>query len=242
MQLPLLNAPSWETALKPALTADYFDTLTERINDAYTTSSCYPPLPLIWTALERCPLYEVRVVIVGQDPYHGADQAHGLAFSVTRGTPIPPSLRNIFKEMRTDVGGTIPNHGDLTHLAEQGVLLLNTTLTVQAGAPGSHRDFGWETFTDTIITTISRECDSVIFLLWGAPAQKKAALIDDHKHLVLTAPHPSPLSAYRGFFGSHHFSQANAYLTNHGRTNITWLTSTPDDSPHTQSQMLLRTK
>lgn len=223
MPLPILNDPSWRSALQSALTADYFKHLSERITQAYTTATCYPPLEAVWTALELCPLTEVKVVIVGQDPYHGSNQAHGLAFSVTDSAKIPPSLRNIFKEIQQDIGGTIPNHGDLTYLAHQGVLLLNTTLTVEAALPGSHQGLGWETLTDTIITTISRECNSVVFLLWGSPAQKKANLITESKHLILTAPHPSPLSSYRGFFGCKHFSQTNNYLLKHGRKPINWL-------------------
>jgi len=182
----------------------------------------YPPADMIFHALELCAPSDVKVVILGQDPYHGHGQAMGLAFSVLGGTPIPPSLNNIFKELSSDLSLPIPQSGNLSHWANQGVLLLNATMTVVAGTPGSHQGKGWEQFTDHIITTIAQEQEHVVFLLWGKYAEAKASLIDPTKHLILTAPHPSPLSAHRGFFGCKHFSQANSYLRQHDRKSIEW--------------------
>jgi uracil-DNA glycosylase len=182
----------------------------------------FPPGPEIFAAFDLTPFDRVRVVVLGQDPYHGAGQAHGLAFSVRRGVRPPPSLENIFQELRTDLGVTRPAHGDLSAWARQGVLLLNTVLTVRENTAFSHRDHGWETFTDRVIDTLATRRDGLVFLLWGAPAGKKAARIDRNRHLVLTAPHPSPLSASRGFFGSRPFSRINAWLVERGEAAIDW--------------------
>lgn len=182
----------------------------------------YPSDENIFRALDLTPLNNVKVVILGQDPYHGAGQAHGLSFSVGRDTKIQPSLRNIYKELNDDLGMEIPPHGHLENWARQGVLLLNTTLTVEAGQAGSHAGKGWEEFTDTIIKTINDQCRNVVFMLWGSHAQSKKDMINPHRHLILTAPHPSPLSAHRGFLGCKHFSKANEYLTARGITEIDW--------------------
>ena len=213
---------SWKAALAQEFTAPYFSTLTTRVREAYRTSTVYPSPPHIFHALECCPLPQVQVVILGQDPYHGPGQAHGLAFSVPDGVAVPPSLRNIYKEIKADMGTPVPESGNLERWAAQGVLLLNATLTVPAGTAGGHQGWGWEQFTDAIITTVSRERDHVVFLLWGRYARNKRTLIDPARHLVLEAPHPSPLSAHQGFFGCRHFSQTNAYLAAHGGTPITW--------------------
>lgn len=182
----------------------------------------YPPEALIFNALNTTALRKVKVVILGQDPYHGPRQAHGLAFSVQKGVALPPSLKNIYKEIEREFLTTMPPHGDLTSWAEQGVLLLNATLTVRATQAGSHQKRGWETFTDMIIRTVNKEKDHVVFILWGAYAQKKGAFINQERHLVLQGPHPSPLSAHRGFFGCGHFKAANDYLIEHGQTPIDW--------------------
>jgi uracil-DNA glycosylase len=213
---------SWNTILSSEFTKPYWHQLWDKITAAATQSTVYPPLPQVFRALNDCPFPTIRVVILGQDPYHGPGQADGRAFSVPDSTAIPPSLRNIYQEIAADTGVTPPASGDLTRLATQGVLLLNTTLTVQAGTAGSHHGWGWEQFTDAVITTISDTHEHVVFLLWGAYAQSKRHLIDETKHLVLAAPHPSPLSAYRGFFGCKHFSQTNAYLALHGQPPIIW--------------------
>lgn len=182
----------------------------------------YPPEPEVFAAFDHTPLDRVRVVVVGQDPYHGPGQAMGLSFSVPRGVDVPPSLRNVFTELGTDLGIDRPPHGDLTTWADQGVLLLNSSLTVRAQEAGSHAGAGWQRLTDAAIRAVSDRCDHVVFLLWGRHAQSKQALVDVDRHLVLTAPHPSPLSASRGFFGCRHFSRANAYLVEHGREPIDW--------------------
>ena len=187
----------------------------------------YPSNQDRWNALIHTPFSDVRVVIVGQDPYHGPGQAHGLSFSVPQGQPLPPSLRNIFQELHTDVGGTIPAHGDLTHWAQQGVLLLNTSLSVRAHEAGSHQGQGWEELTDALLQAISQHHEHVVFVLWGSHAQKKKHLIDPKKHLLLTCVHPSPLSAYRGFFGSRPFSQINHWLLKHNLNPIEW--TAPND-------------
>lgn len=215
---------SWLTALAPEFDKLYFSILTDRIRQAYLHEGpIYPPGNLIFRALDACPLPRVRVVILGQDPYHGAGQAEGLAFSVPSGVPLPPSLQNIKKEIATDLGhaSSLPD-GHLLPWAEQGVLLLNTTLTVAAGRAASHQGLGWETFTDAIIETVNRHCEHVVFLLWGTPARRKASMIDRSRHLILEAPHPSPLSAHRGFFGCRHFSQTNDYLVRWGKEPIHW--------------------
>lgn len=214
--------PSWKAALADEFIKPYWQTLTTTIREAYLTQTVYPPSPQVFTALNLCPLPKVKVIILGQDPYHGPGQAHGLAFSVQSGTPLPPSLRNIHQELADDIGCEVPADGDLTHWAEQGVLLLNTTLTVQAGAPLSHRDLGWEIFTDIIIKTLAQETRPLVFLLWGKHAQSKQVHIDTNRHLILTAPHPSPLSAHRGFFGCKHFSKTNEFLRETGQTPIDW--------------------
>ena len=182
----------------------------------------YPSPENIFAALNATPLDRVRVVILGQDPYHGPKQAHGLSFSVPEGVAIPPSLRNIYKEIVSDLGGTIPTHGNLIQWANQGVLLLNSVLSVQAGQAASHQGRGWEQFTDRIIETLNREREKLVFMLWGAYAQTKGRSIDRQRHLVLAAPHPSPLSAYRGFLGCKHFSQTNAYFNSIGQADIDW--------------------
>lgn len=213
---------SWKQVLTTDINAPYFQTLAQRVRTAYLTKSVYPPPHSLFRALELCPFPKVKVVILGQDPYHGPGQAHGLAFSVPENTRIPPSLQNIYKEITSDLRVPMPASGNLERWAIQGVLLLNTTLTVEDGKAGSHQGWGWETFTDAIIQTLSHQREHVVFLLWGNHAKKKAALIDTSKHLVLTAPHPSPLSAHRGFLGCKHFSQANKYLQMHNRTPIDW--------------------
>lgn len=192
------------------------------IQEKSSGKKIFPPSKLIFNAFNSTPLDKVKVVIIGQDPYHGPDQAHGLCFSVQAGVAIPPSLQNIFKEQQRDLGLPLPSHGCLQSWAEQGVLLLNATLTVEQERAGSHQGRGWETFTDKVIQLVSRETSSVVFLLWGSYAQKKSALIDASKHLILKAPHPSPLSAYRGFIGCGHFSAANKYLKEQGRSPVVW--------------------
>ncbi len=213
---------SWTEVLTDEFTKPYFIELTEKIRAAYITSTIYPPPKQLFGAFTLCPFKEVKVVILGQDPYHGPGQAHGLAFSVADEVRIPPSLRNIYKEMRSDVGAAVATSGDLSRLATQGVLLLNTSLTVESGAPASHADWGWHDFTDAVIEIISDKKEHVVFLLWGSHAIAKASLIDTKKHLVLSAPHPSPLSAHRGFFGCRHFSQTNAYLQTYNKKPIKW--------------------
>ena len=214
--------PSWQEALAAEFEAPYFSALTDFVRAEYAAGTCYPPAGEIFAAFDRCPFPEVKVVLLGQDPYHGAGQAEGLCFSVRDGVPPPPSLHNIFKELHTDLGAPVPTSGSLRRWADQGVLLLNATLTVRAGAAGSHQGQGWETFTDAVIRTLSARREGIVFLLWGAYAGRKAALIDSARHCILTAPHPSPLSAYRGFFGSRPFSQANTYLTARGEKPIQW--------------------
>lgn len=215
--------PSWKAALTEEFSKPYFSELTDFVREAYQTALVYPPAPLIFNALDSCPLSQIRVVILGQDPYHGAGQAHGLSFSVPEGVAHPPSLINIFKELESDIGKVYPNSGSLTSWASQGVLLLNATLTVEAGRAGSHQNKGWEQFTDAVIGVTSTQCDHIVFLLWGNYAKQKGKRIDCDKHLVLSSGHPSPLSANRGlWFGNRHFSQANTYLKSKGRTPIHW--------------------
>lgn len=214
--------PDWKTILATEIEKTYFTHLMSEVSFAYKTKVIYPPQEKIFAAFTHCPFENVRVIILGQDPYHTEGHAHGLAFSVPAGVPIPPSLRTIYKEIAADTGVTPPASGNLQRLATQGVLLLNSTLTVEAGKAGSHQGKGWEQFTDAVIKKISEKKSQVVFLLWGAQAQRKQVLIDTSKHLVLTAPHPSPLSAYRGFFGCKHFSQTNAYIQQHNQTPITW--------------------
>jgi len=214
--------PSWKLALQSEFNKDYFVKLTTFVRDEYKTKLTFPPASLIFNAFDQCPFDNVKVVIIGQDPYHGDGQAHGLCFSVNEGVPFPPSLLNIFKEIDRDLGKSMPTSGNLTRWAQQGVLLLNATLTVQAHMAGSHQNHGWETFTDAVIQKLATEKEHLVFLLWGSYAQKKGAFIDSNKHLVLKSVHPSPLSAYRGFIGNNHFSLANAYLKNSGKPEINW--------------------
>jgi uracil-DNA glycosylase len=213
---------SWKVRLKEEFEKPYFSDLTNFVKSEYATQKIYPPGSLIFNAFEKCPFDKVKVVILGQDPYHEPGQAHGLCFSVPDGISFPPSLQNIFKEIKNDLVLPIPKSGNLERWAEQGVFLLNSTLTVRAHQAGSHQKKGWETFTDNVIHFLSESEDHLVFLLWGAYAQRKGELIDSGKHLVLNSVHPSPLSAHRGFFGNHHFSKANEYLINHGKTPISW--------------------
>lgn len=213
---------SWKEALMPEFSKDYFIRLTDFVRKEYHETTVYPPGKLIFNAFNLCPFDKVKVVIIGQDPYHGPGQAHGLCFSVNDGIQPPPSLVNIFKEINNDLGKPIPQSGNLTRWAEQGVLLLNATLTVRAHQAGSHQRRGWEEFTDAVIRKLAEEKSNLVFILWGAYAQKKGAFIDRSKHFVLTSVHPSPLSAHSGFFGNHHFSLANDYLVKNGKTAIDW--------------------
>jgi uracil-DNA glycosylase len=212
----------WRDALSAFIATPQFAALQTFVREIYTQEQVLPPKETIYAALQLCPLAQTRVVILGQDPYPTPGHAHGLAFSVQQPVQPPPSLRNILKEIETDVGPSQIQGGDLTPWAEQGVLLLNAILTVRAGAPLSHAGKGWEAFTDEIIKTVSEKGEHVVFLLWGSKAKAKRCLIDTSRHLILTAAHPSPLSAWNGFFGCRHFSAANAFLTAHGRTPIQW--------------------
>ena len=213
---------SWRQVLQPEFDKPYFELLTNFVRRAYRTTQCFPPAGQIFRAFDLCPFDKVRVVIIGQDPYHDFNQAHGLCFSVQEGVPAPPSLVNIYKEIQRDLGKPIPTSGNLTHWAEQGVLLLNATLTVEAHRAGSHQGKGWEELTDAAIQALNSKRSNIVFMLWGSYAQRKGQFIDRDRHLVLTAVHPSPLSAYRGFIGCGHFSQANAYLQQHGQAPINW--------------------
>lgn len=213
---------SWKQHLMPEFDKPYFVNLTNFVRDEYRTKTIYPPAKLIFNAFDQCPFDEVEVVIVGQDPYHEPRQAHGLCFSVNDGVEIPPSLQNIYKEIHDDLGKPIPRSGNLERWARQGVLLLNATLTVQAHRAGSHQGKGWEEFTDAVIRQLANERENLVFILWGAYAQRKGENIDTNRHLVLKSPHPSPLSAHRGFFGNKHFSKANEYLVAHGKNPIDW--------------------
>ncbi len=213
---------SWKQVLQDEFTTDYWRDLTAFVRAEYTSTTVYPPPKFVFAAFDACPFDSVKVVILGQDPYHGTGQAHGLSFSVPEGVRMPPSLQNIYKELQTDLAIPIPEHGNLERWAEQGVLLLNATLTVRAGAPGSHQNKGWEQFTDAVIRVLSEEREHLVFLLWGNYAKKKGEHIDRAKHLVLEAAHPSPYSANSGFFGCRHFSKANAYLQEHNIAPIRW--------------------
>lgn len=213
---------SWKQILSAEFEKDYFRQLTDFVRNEYRSTTVYPPGKLIFNAFNLCPFEQVKVVIIGQDPYHGQGQAHGLCFSVNDNVPFPPSLRNIFKEIQDDLGKPIPESGNLTRWAKQGVLLLNATLTVRAHQAGSHQRRGWEEFTDAAIRALAEQREHLVFILWGAYAQKKGAFIDRSRHLVLTSVHPSPLSAHNGFFGNRHFSRANEYLQQHGQTPIEW--------------------
>lgn len=213
---------SWKTRLQAEFESPFFSSLTEFVKDEYKKATIYPPGKAIFRAFDLCPVSTVRVVILGQDPYHGPGQANGLCFSVGAGVDLPPSLVNIFQEIRNDLGREPTTDQTLESWARQGVLLLNSTLTVRAGAPTSHAGRGWEEFTDRVLAILGQEKENLVFILWGAYAQRKGAFLDEKKHLVLKSPHPSPLSAYRGFFGSKPFSRANVYLESHGKTPIDW--------------------
>lgn len=213
---------SWKVALSDEFKKSYFTTLTNFVKSEYKTTRVYPPGNLIFNAFDQCPFDKLKVVILGQDPYHGPGQAHGLCFSVNDGIAFPPSLRNIFKELNNDLGKAIPKSGNLSEWAKQGVLLLNATLTVRANQAASHQKRGWEEFTDAVIQKINIGKEHVVFLLWGNYAIGKSKFIDQNKHLVLTSVHPSPLSASRGFFGNKHFSRTNEYLVQNGMKAIDW--------------------
>lgn len=214
---------SWLQYLQPEFDKPYMQGLRAfLLGEKSAGRKIYPDGNLIFNALDSTHLDDLKVVILGQDPYHGPKQAHGLSFSVPHGVDVPPSLRNMYKELASDVGFVSPEHGHLQSWADQGVLLLNATLTVEARKAGSHQGKGWEHFTDAVIHAVNDHCDGVVFLLWGSYAQKKGAFIDQDKHCVLKAPHPSPLSAYRGFFGCRHFSQTNAYLSENNKAAIDW--------------------
>ena len=213
---------SWKDCLADEFEKPYFRQLTDFVRAEYGKGAVYPPAPLIFNAFNHCPFDKVKVVLLGQDPYHEPGQAHGLCFSVREGVPFPPSLVNIFKEVHADIGSPTPKSGDLTRWADQGVLLLNATLTVKAHAAGSHQNKGWEVFTDAVINCLANRRNHLVYILWGAYAQRKGAFIDTDKNLVLESPHPSPFSASRGFFGNRHFSRTNAYLIENGKTPIVW--------------------
>lgn len=215
-------APSWGEKLQSEFDAPYFSQLTQFVRKEYATGPCYPPGNQIFNAFNLCPFDKVKVVILGQDPYHEEGQAEGLCFSVADGVQWPPSLQNIFKEIEGDLHRPTPATGSLRRWAEQGVLLLNSTLTVRAHQAASHAGQGWETFTDAVVRLLSDERENLVFLLWGSYAQHKGAIVNRQRHLVLTSAHPSPLSAYRGFFGNHHFSLCNDYLIQHNITPINW--------------------
>lgn len=212
----------WQAALKDEFNKDYYRKLYEFVKDEYSNRQIFPESQDLFSAFSYTPLKDVKVVIIGQDPYHNVGQAHGLCFSVKPGIDIPPSLVNIYKELQDDLGCYIPNNGYLVKWAKQGVLLLNTVLTVRAHEANSHKGIGWETFTDAVIDVLGKEDRPIVFILWGSPAQKKAAGLKNPKHLILKAPHPSPLSAYRGFFGSKPFSKTNEYLKANGLSEIDW--------------------
>lgn len=214
--------PTWKAALGAEFAKPYFADLSKTIKQSYLSEAVYPPPQLIFNAFNLCPFTQVRVVILGQDPYHGAGQAHGLSFSVPDGVKNPPSLHNIYKELACDLGVPLRTSGNLEAWAKQGVLLLNATLTVLPGQPGSHQGLGWETFTDAVIKTVSDQKKHVVFILWGKYAEAKKTLIDESRHLIIVSPHPSPFSAHTGFFGSRPFSRTNKYLLSHGQAPIDW--------------------
>ena len=213
---------SWKNQLQGEFEKPYFSMLTDFVRREYAATTVYPPGKLIFNAFDNCPFESVKVVILGQDPYHEPGQAHGLCFSVNDGVAFPRSLINIFKEIQDDLGIPMPRTGNLIRWARQGVLLLNATLTVRVHQAGSHQNRGWEEFTDAAIQALATRREHIVFILWGSYAQKKGAFIDPQRHLILKSPHPSPLSAARGFFGNHHFSRANSYLVSHGLTPIEW--------------------
>ncbi|MDR1918942.1 MAG: uracil-DNA glycosylase [Tannerellaceae bacterium] len=212
----------WKELLAAEFEKDYFRELTSFVRRAYQAGVVYPPGPCIFNAFALCPFDRVKVVILGQDPYHEPGQAHGLCFSVREGVAFPPSLVNIFKEIASDLGAPLPRSGDLSRWAEQGVLLLNATLTVEAHRAGSHQHKGWEQFTDAVVHRLAESREHIVYILWGAYAQRKGAFIDPHRNLLLQSAHPSPLSAYRGFFGNRHFSRTNDYLIANGQSPIAW--------------------
>jgi uracil-DNA glycosylase len=213
---------TWKKVLKDEFQKEYFLQLVDFVKSEYQQNTIYPPGRLIFNAFDHCSFTDTRVVIIGQDPYHNPGQANGLCFSVQEGVPMPPSLANIFKEIKSDLGKEIPPNGNLERWAAQGVLLLNATLTVRANAPGSHQKKGWEVFTDAVIKIISDQKDGIVFLLWGAYAQQKGKIIDNQKHLVLQSAHPSPFAANKGFFGNKHFSKTNDWLADKGMQLIEW--------------------
>ncbi len=215
-------ANDWAEYLKPEFSKPYYRKLYNRVREEYSRYEIFPPADDIFNAFHFTPLKDVKVVILGQDPYHNVGQAHGLCFSVKPDVEIPPSLVNIYKELHDDLGCSIPNNGYLTKWAKQGVMMLNTVLTVRAHQANSHHDIGWEEFTDAAIRILNEVDRPIVYMLWGSPAQRKAAMLNNPKHLILKAPHPSPLSAYRGFFGCRHFSQANEFLKEHGLEPIDW--------------------
>ena len=214
----------WKKALSEEFEKPYFKNLTETVRSEYRNPSfrVFPPGPEIFAAFDACPFEDTKVVIIGQDPYHGFGQANGLCFSVAPNVKMPPSLINIFKEVQDDTGAPFPKDGDLSRWAKQGVLLLNSSLTVREGSPSSHSGMGWETFTDAVVEKLNRDKENLVFLLWGSHAIRKGEKIDRNRHLVLTSPHPSPLSAHRGFFGNHHFSKTNDFLLSKGFSEIMW--------------------
>jgi len=217
-----VTATDWNPILRDQFAEPYWHELQSFVTDERARGPVYPPADDVFAALHLTPYRDVKVVILGQDPYHGPGQAHGLCFSVRRGVAVPPSLRNVYQELRDDLGCAVPNHGNLEHWARQGVLLLNTTLTVRGGQAASHQGKGWERFTDEVIRRVNDKVERVVFLLWGNPSRKKKTLVETSRHVVIESAHPSPLSAHNGFFGSRPFSAANAALTEAGRTPIDW--------------------
>ncbi|MBR7183437.1 MAG: uracil-DNA glycosylase [Alistipes sp.] len=215
-------AEDWKKILQSEFDKPYFEELTSFVKSEYASSTVFPKGKNIFRAFDKCPFDSLKVVIIGQDPYHGENQANGLCFSVNEGVPFPPSLQNIFKEVCSDTGAAMPTSGELDRWAEQGVLLLNAVLTVRAHQPASHAGRGWEIFTDAVVRAIAERKEGVVYMLWGSYAQKKGAIADPSKNLILKSVHPSPLSSYRGFFGSRHFSQANTYLRSIGKPEIIW--------------------
>ncbi|GAB1417153.1 uracil-DNA glycosylase [Paludibacter sp.] len=213
---------TWQEVLQTEFDKPYFAELVSFVKREYSAKKIFPPASLIFNAFDQCPFDDVKVVIIGQDPYHGDGQAHGLCFSVNDGVALPPSLINVFKEIERDLHVPVPSSGNLLRWAQQGVLLLNATLTVEAHKAGSHQGKGWETFTDSVIKILSDKKDNLVFLLWGSYAQQKSVLINQQKHVILKSVHPSPLSAYRGFIGCGHFSKTNEYLSEKGKTQILW--------------------
>lgn len=213
---------SWRSVLASEFQSEYFDRLSSCVRNEYKNFRVYPPAGRIFAAFNASPFYDTKVVIIGQDPYHGPGQANGLAFSVNPGIPLPPSLKNIFAEVSADTGAPFPASGDLSRWADQGVLLLNSSLTVREASPKSHSGIGWQRLTEAAVRELDRKRENLVFMLWGSDAIQKGCFIDRTRHLVLTSPHPSPLSAHRGFFGNHHFSKANQYLASHGISPVIW--------------------